>query len=219
MKVIAYMRVSTHEQGNSRLGLEAQREYIRRFAEAESFDILEWIEEVESGKKVSDTLAKRPRLAEALEKARDAKGAVIVSKLDRLSRDVHFISGLMVQKVPFVVCELGADVEPFMLHLYAVLAEKEREVISQRTKAAMSALKARGTQLGNPRIEQAREAARKQHELAAEPYREVLRAALPGTLRIIADRMNQAGSRTHQGCKWHPSSVARLMRALKLETK
>lgn len=219
MKVIAYMRVSTREQGNSRLGLEAQREYIRRFAEAESFDILEWIEEVESGKKVSDTLAKRPRLAEALEKARAVHGAVIVSKLDRLSRDVHFISGLMVQKVPFIVCELGADVEPFMLHLYAVLAEKEREVISQRTKAALNVLKARGVQLGNPHIERATEAARRQRELAAEPYREVLRAALPGTLRVISDRMNRAGSRTSQGCMWHPSSVARLMRILKLETK
>jgi len=81
-----------------------------------------------------------------------------VAKLDRLSRDVHFISGLMAQRVPFLVAELGADVDPFMIHIYAALAEKERALISQRTKAALAAAKARGVRLGNPSIAKAQAA-------------------------------------------------------------
>lgn len=219
MKAIAYLRVSTQEQGDSRLGLEAQREYIRRFAEGEQLDIEEWIEEVESGKRVSDTLAKRPRLASALDKARTISGAVIVSKLDRLSRDVHFISGLMVQKVPFIVCELGLGVEPFLLHLYAALAEKERTVISQRTKAALGALKARGVKLGSPDPGKASQANRKKAMARAEKYRKALAAAGPGTLRQIAHRMNTAGSRTDSGAVWSPPAVSRLVEYLKEETR
>jgi DNA invertase Pin-like site-specific DNA recombinase len=102
-----------------------------------------------------------PLLALALQTARKlGKGTpVIVAKLDRLSRDVAFISGLMAQKVPFIVAELGADTDPFMLHLYAALAEKERALIATRTKAALRAAKARGVTLGNPKLAQAREAA------------------------------------------------------------
>jgi hypothetical protein len=83
--------------------------------------------------------------------ARSAKCPVIVSKLDGLSRDLAFISGLMAQRVPFIVTELGRDADPFMLHLYAALAEKERRLISERTKAALAARKAKGGRLGNPR--------------------------------------------------------------------
>jgi DNA invertase Pin-like site-specific DNA recombinase len=79
-----------------------------------------------------------------------------VAKLDRLSRDVHFISGLMTKRVPFIVAELGPEVDPFMLHIYAAVAEKERVVISERTKAALAAAKARGVKLGNPRLAEAR---------------------------------------------------------------
>jgi hypothetical protein len=79
-----------------------------------------------------------------------------VSKLDRLSRDVHFISGLMAHGVPFIVSELGADIDPFVLHLFAALAEKERALISQRTKAGLAAAKARGTKLGNPDMDRLR---------------------------------------------------------------
>ena len=91
-----------------------------------------------------------------LAEARKKKAAIIVAKLDRLSRDVAFIAGLMAKGVPFVVAELGVDADPFMLHLYAALAEKERSMISQRTKAALAAAKKRGVRLGNPHIEMAR---------------------------------------------------------------
>jgi DNA invertase Pin-like site-specific DNA recombinase len=95
-------------------------------------------------------LERRPQLTAALNAARKLKGSVVVAKLDRLSRDVHFISGLMAHKVPFIVTELGPDVDPFILHLYAALGEKERNLIAGRTKAALAAKKAQGKILGGP---------------------------------------------------------------------
>jgi DNA invertase Pin-like site-specific DNA recombinase len=92
----------------------------------------------------SDSEDNRPELIKAIERAKKEKAHVIVAKLDRLSRDVHYISGLLKHRVPFIVAELGADTDPFLLHIYAALAEKERPLISQRTKAAMKAAKARG---------------------------------------------------------------------------
>ena len=121
--LIAYLRVSTASQGKSGLGLEAQREAVQRFAAAEDRMIAGEFVEVETGKG-ADALDRRPQLAAALGAARKIGGAVLVAKLDRLSRDVAFIAGLMAQRVPFIVAELGADADPFMLHLYAALAEK-----------------------------------------------------------------------------------------------
>jgi DNA invertase Pin-like site-specific DNA recombinase len=115
MQAVAYIRVSTRGQGRSGLGLEAQRDAIAAFAEAEGYQVAETFKEVETGKG-ADALDRRPKLAAAIKAARKLKGPVIVSKLDRLSRDVHFISGLMAHKVPFIVTELGADVDPFVLH-------------------------------------------------------------------------------------------------------
>jgi DNA invertase Pin-like site-specific DNA recombinase len=151
MKAVAYVRVSTNEQGRSGLGLEAQRAAIEQFCVREKIEVLEVFSEVQSGKRVSDGLTERPQLIAALAAAKALGGPVIVSKLDRLSRDVHTISGLMVHKVHFMVAELGPDVDNFMLHLFAALAEKERAMISQRTKAALAALKARGVKLGPKR--------------------------------------------------------------------
>src|SRR5471030_927481 len=119
--LVGYHRVSTSRQGRSGLGLEAQREAIKRFAEAEGYEIVAQMVEVETGKG-ADALDRRPQLAAALSQARKAKASVVVAKLDRLSRDVHFISGLMAQHVAFIVAELGADCDPFMIHIYAALA-------------------------------------------------------------------------------------------------
>src|SRR5271166_6426441 len=143
---IAYYRVSTARQGKSGLGIEAQRVAVLRFAEAEGFDLIGQHVEVETGKG-ADALDRRPELGRALAQARKAKCPVVVAKLDRLSRDVHFISGLMAQRVPFIVAELGPDVDPFVLHLYAALAEKERRMISIRTKEGLARAKARGVKL------------------------------------------------------------------------
>src|ERR1043166_7466721 len=149
-QAVAYYRVSTARQGRSGLGIDAQKDAVRRFADANAFEIVAEFTEVETGKG-SDALDRRPQLAAALAAGRAGKCPVVVAKLDRLSRDVAFISGLMAQRVPFIVAELGIDADPFMLHLYAALAEKERRLISERTKAALAAKKAQGAKLGNSR--------------------------------------------------------------------
>src|ERR1041384_2454573 len=146
---VASYRVSTRQQQRSGLGIEAQRATIARFAETENLTIIAEYVEAETGKG-ADALDRRPQLAAALAAAKAAKCCVLVSKLDRLSRDVAFVAGLMAQRVPFIVAELGRDADPFMLHLYAALAEKERRLISERTKAALAIRKASGTKLGNP---------------------------------------------------------------------
>src|SRR4029079_8256277 len=125
------------------------RAAVGRFAEAEGYTLVAEFTEVETGKG-QDALDRRPQLAAALAAGKASKCPVIVAKLDRLSRDVAFIAGLMAQRVPFIVAELGVDADPFMLHLYAALAEKERRLIAARTKAALAARKAGGTKLGNP---------------------------------------------------------------------
>src|SRR5439155_13362817 len=128
--ITAYYRVSTVRQGTSGkrrngLGLEAQRAAVERFCAAEGLEIAREFTEVETGKG-ADALDRRPQLATALADARKGKCPVVVAKLDRLTRDVAFISGLMSKRVPFIVAELGPNVDPFMLHIYAALAEKER---------------------------------------------------------------------------------------------
>jgi DNA invertase Pin-like site-specific DNA recombinase len=143
---IAYIRVSTAKQGRSGLGLKPQQEALQRFAEAEGYRLLATFKDVESGK-----VDHRPELDAALERARKEQAPIIVAKLDRLSRDVHYISGQMKYRVPFIVTELGADTDPFLLHLYAALAEKERKLISERTKPALKAAKRRGVAIGGLR--------------------------------------------------------------------
>jgi DNA invertase Pin-like site-specific DNA recombinase len=115
----------------------------------ESLTIAAEFIEFESGKG-ADALERRPQLAAALAVAQASKCCVLIAKLDRLSRDVAFVAGLMVQRVLFIVAELGRDADPFMLHLYAALAEKERRLIAERTKAALAAKRAAGATLGNP---------------------------------------------------------------------
>src|SRR6202451_4291329 len=156
--IVAYIRVSTTSQGRSGLGIESQREALTRFAKEVDLGIVAEFVEVETGKG-SDALDRRPQLAAALAKARAMRCSVVVAKLDRLSRDVHFISGLMAHRVPFVVSELGPDVDPFVLHLYAALAEKERSLISTRTRQALAAAKVRGIALGSPMLHVVRKAA------------------------------------------------------------
>lgn len=146
MPTTAFRRNSKAALG---LGIAAQQAAVARFCEAEGYELQGSYTEVETGKGV-DALDRRPQLSAALAAARKARSPVIVAKLCRLSRDVTFIATLMSRKVPFIVTELGADADPFMLHIYAALAEKERALISARTKAALAAKKQRGDQVGNP---------------------------------------------------------------------
>jgi DNA invertase Pin-like site-specific DNA recombinase len=142
---IGYIRVSTQKQGRSGLGLEAQQNAIKSFAQAEGLTIVQWLKDVESGAN-SD----RPALIEALKNSKILACPVLVAKLDRLSRDAHFILTLMKEKVEFIVADIGRVEDPMMLHIHAVFAESERKKISDRTKAALAARKARGFKLGNP---------------------------------------------------------------------
>src|SRR3974390_781228 len=142
---IGYIRVSTAKQGPSGLGPEAQQEALRRFAQSEGYSLAETFKDVESAKHDENH---RPALKAAIEKARKEGAPIIVAKLDRLSRDVHYISGLMKHRVPFIVTELGADTDPFLLHIYAALAEKERRLISDRTKAGLAQARKRGAGRG-----------------------------------------------------------------------
>ena len=224
MKVVAYCRVSTAKQGRSGLGLEAQREAIARFAEVEQLEIAGEFVEVETGKG-SDALDRRPQLAAAMAQASLLGCPVIVAKLDRLSRDVAFISGLMAKRVPFVVAELGSDVDPFMLHLYAALAEKERRLISERTMAALAAAKARGVKLGNPNgaaairragkgtgaAVEALKAGADAHAQQLAPVIRHLQGEGFKSLPALARTLNERGIVTPRGGKWHPSSVRNLL--------
>jgi len=203
---IAYTRVSTKKQGVSGLGLEAQQEALRRFADAEGFRLIETFSEVETGKG-ADALDKRPQLAAAIAKAKEHAAPVIVAKLDRLSRDVHFISGLMAQKVPFIVTTLGANVDPFMLHIYAALAEKERTLISERTRAALAELKAKGKKLGGIRQKTIEDA-----DARAEALRPVLKEGQ--SANAIAKELNAREIKTPTGRPWHAMTVIRVQRRL-----
>jgi DNA invertase Pin-like site-specific DNA recombinase len=208
-QAIGYIRVSTTKQGRSGLGLEAQQEALQRFAEAEGFAFAETFTEVESGKHGDDH---RPELAKALKRARKAKAPIIVAKLDRLSRDVHFISGLMKHRVPFIVTELGVDTDPFMLHIYAALAENERRMISERTKAALRAAKARGVMLGGM-TSQSLEYQRQARE-RAEQLRDIFAELRDLSARKAAEALNTRGIPTPGGGKWYATQVIRVRKRL-----
>lgn len=216
--LVTYVRVSTARQGRSGLGLEAQREALARFAQAEGYAIVNERVEIETGKG-ADALDRRPQLAAALAEARRHRCPVAVAKLDRLSRDVHFISGLMAHRVPFLVAELGSDVDPFILHLFAALAEKERAMIAVRTRDALARAKARGVKLGNrTNLAQARKKAVAAIEANADRFagnvipiiREVQRAGAK-TLRDIAEALNARGVSTPRGGRWHAMSVRNVL--------
>ena len=217
-QVVSYIRVSTGKQGASGLGIEAQREAIARFVAAEGMELAGEYVEVETGKG-SDALDRRPQLAGALAAARKAKAPVVVAKLCRLSRDVAFISGLMAQRVPFIVSELGADADPFMLHVYAALAEKERNMIADRTRAALAAKKARGAVLGNrTNLAEAQAKGVTVNRAAADafaanvlPIVRQIQTAGATTPRAVAAALNARGIRTARGGAWHDSTVRNLL--------
>jgi DNA invertase Pin-like site-specific DNA recombinase len=210
---IAYMRVSTTGQGKSGLGLEAQGEAISRFAAQEGLHIVHSFAEIETGKG-ADALDRRPKLAAALKAARkiDKACPVIVAKLDRLSRDVHFISGLMQHRTPFIVAELGADTDPFMLHIYAALAEKERRLISERTKAGLAAAKRRGKKLGGHNAQSDRTAA--QATAFAEQMRPILAELAALSANRAAAVLNERKVATAAGGRWTSTQVIRLRQRL-----
>jgi DNA invertase Pin-like site-specific DNA recombinase len=201
---IAYYRVSTDKQGAQGLGMDAQRDAVTRFIGQRGQIAAEYVE-VESGKKNN-----RPQLAAALDECKAHRATLVIAKLDRLARNVHFISGLMESKVDFMAVDMP-DANRLTIHVLAAVAEHELEMISQRTKAGLSQAKARGTRLGNPRYRESIEAARSAIAVQ-KPAPEVLqlitkRRAEGRTLREIAHELNQLGSRTPRGSQWYASTV------------
>lgn len=212
-KAVAYLRVSTDKQGLSGLGLEAQREAVARYVAANGVELVGEYIEVETGKG-ANALAKRPKLVAALADAKKAKAGLIIAKLDRLARNVHFISGLMETGVEFAVADMP-NADRFQLHLYAALAEKEAEVISQRTKAALAAAKERGTELGkHGKVLAATNKAEAMDRL--EPIAaDILALKAEGlSMRKIVETLNTRGIPSPAGGKWHPSSLHKALARL-----
>ena len=216
MKAVAYTRVSTDRQGKSTLGLDAQMSAIVSFCSKENMPLVSMFQDVDSGEKDD-----RDGLNEAIQYAQENKATIIVAKLDRLSRDVHFISGLMKHNVPFIVAELGKDVPTFMLHVYASFAQLEREMIGKRTKEALAQAKARGVKLGTS-ITKVKESARKANlQRGTSSYERIapyVRQAIAdgcNSNRTIANWLNQAGILTPQGKTFQQGQVSRIRKRMR----
>ncbi len=203
---VAYFRVSTDKQGSSGLGLEAQREAVARHVGGA---IVAEFQEVESGKKND-----RPQIAAALAVCRGRRATLIIAKLDRLARNVAFISSLMESGVDFVAVD-NPYATRLTIHILAAVAEHEREMISQRTKAALAAAKARGVKLGNPHLEEARRralATRRAREPAPDLVSLISGLAGQGlSLREIARRLNRLNLRTARGKQWYAGTVGKVL--------
>ncbi len=209
-----YYRVSTQKQGNSGLGLEAQRAAVRQFVPSDVQLGAEFVE-IESGKKNH-----RPQLLAAIAEARRTGSTLLIAKLDRLSRNAGFIFALRDSGVEFVCCDMP-DANTLTVGLFAVIAQHERETISKRTKDALQAKKARGAQLGSPqnltldaiahgRAVMQRNARENQANRQAAQLAELLRAK-GETLWQIAARLNDAGYRTRRGKEFQATTVQRLL--------
>jgi DNA invertase Pin-like site-specific DNA recombinase len=215
---ISYLRVSTEQQGRSGLGLEAQREAVARFVAGIGGQVIAEYVEIETGKNNA-----RPKLATAMAACRAMRATMLVAKLDRLSRNVAFLSVIMESKVDFLCCD-NPHATPFTLHILGAVAEHERGMISARTKAALAAAKARGVKLGNPNLRAgspvatalARDAHIQQAHQRAQtimPFIEAARRAGATTLREIAAAMEARGIRTPSGRgRWHAATVLAVQR-------
>ncbi len=215
MQAISYKRVSSKEQGSSGLGLESQKADIDGFCQTNNIELIAHYQEVASAK---GDYANRTILMQALAHCKKERCSLIVSKLDRLSRDVESIASLMNSKVQFVVVQLGLDADNFQLHLFASLAQKEREWISQRTKAALKAKKERNEPLGNlaslhiAQKNGVKTVIANADAFAAKLSHLVLNYRGQGmSLAKIAEHLNLIGVATPRGGNWHAQSVKNLL--------
>jgi DNA invertase Pin-like site-specific DNA recombinase len=212
MKYVAYYRVSTQKQGRSGLGLEAQKKMVADFVTMNGGEIVKEFTEIESGKRDN-----RPELMKAMKHASLVGGRILVGKLDRLSRDLHFITSLQKSRVDFVVSDMpGCD--SFTINIYGAMAQRERELISSRTKAGLAAAKAKGVKLGtnNLKPELVKEASAKgvqvrqqqADEFAArvKPVIEAMQAQ-GKSLNAIASELDSLEIKTARGGQWTATAV------------
>jgi DNA invertase Pin-like site-specific DNA recombinase len=216
---VAYFRVSTLGQGQSGLGLEAQQAAVKQYVGTDGI-IAATFTEVESGRN-SD----RPQLARAIAECRRRRAVLVIAKLDRLSRNVRFIAGLLESDVEVVACDMPSA-NKFMLHVMSAIAQHEAEMISKRTKDALAAARARGVVLGGSRshaftcIERrkgsalgvaTRRADSQRHAAEIAPVIADLRAEGCTTLQALADGLNARGMPTVRGKAWQPMQVVRII--------
>jgi len=209
---VCYYRVSTTQQGQSGLGLDAQRQAVRDYAQKVQGTILDEQVEVESGKR-SD----RPVLTNAIQRCRETGATLLVAKLDRLSRNLHFITTLQQSKVNFLAVD-NPHATPFLIHILVAVAEYERTMISTRTKSALEAAKRRGVKLGNPVIQTAvaksaesrRLTCREQYARLAPTIRDL---QSQGFIRLkdLANQLNARGIKTSRGCLFTPTQIHRFL--------
>jgi DNA invertase Pin-like site-specific DNA recombinase len=218
-RVVAYYRVSTEAQGRSGLGLEAQREAVSSLCQQRGWEIIAEFTEVESGKRDD-----RPQLIAALKRAKVTGARLVIAKLDRLSRNVAFLAALQDSGAKFTAADMP-EADEFTVHILAAVAQRERKLTSERTKAALAAAKARGTRLGNPNGTAAIRRAGKGTIAALEVVRANaagraleladtiadIRATGAASLPAIAAELNGRGILTARGGMWHPSSVRNLL--------
>ncbi|HSI20790.1 MAG TPA: recombinase family protein [Verrucomicrobiae bacterium] len=214
-KYVAYYRVSTAKQGSSGLGLDAQKEAVKRYLNGGNWELLQEFTEVETGKG-SNALSKRPHLRAAIEFARKNKAKLLIAKLDRLARNVHFISTLMEQKVKFVACDFP-EANELTIHILSAMAQHEAKIISQRTKAALQIKKEllakEGKKLGNPKLK----ADNDKRLIEAKEFAENLRPTLDAfktsgmSQRAMVNELNKLGVPTAREGEW---SLVQLQRVL-----
>lgn len=224
MKIIGYFRVSTAKQGRSGLGLEAQRTAVEAFAHQRRATVLKTYTEVESGKNNA-----RPQLEKALQHAKVTGATLVIAKLDRLSRNAAFLLTLQDSGAKFIAADMP-EADNFVVGIMAMVAQREREATSKRTKEALAAAKARGTRLGNPNGAEALRRARKGNKAAlaviksrADARAEALRSHVEAwmsegvsSLSGIAAALNTLGAKTQRGGQWHKSSARNLLGRLGL---
>jgi DNA invertase Pin-like site-specific DNA recombinase len=214
-RYVAYYRVSTDRQGRSGLGLDAQKTAVEAHLNRSGGVLRAAFTEVQSGKDDD-----RRQLSEALKLCRLTNSTLLIAKLDRLSRNVAFLAALQQAGTKFVACDLP-EANELVVHILAAVAQAERKAISERTKAALAAARARGVRLGNPQLkpgdaasaEFARRARSESVKRRATELGELITHAEQrgcNTLRKLADHLNQLGVMTPQGRRWHANSVRRL---------
>lgn len=213
-KFIAYYRVSTQKQGASGLGLEAQQAAVARYLNGGAWELIDEFREVETGKG-ADALSKRPQLRAALDACKKNGATLLIAKLDRLARNVHFVSGLLETGVEFVAADMP-QANKVMIQMHAVMSEWERDQISARTKAALTAAKARGVVLGRAGAENLRPNIERRQR-AADAFAAKLRPLFEGmkarglSQRAMVEELNSVGVPAPKGGKWALSQVQRVL--------
>lgn len=212
-EAVAYLRVSTERQGRSGLGLESQRAAVEAYAAGAGLTIVQEFVEVETGKG-ANALAKRPQLLAALAMAKKIRAKLVLAKLDRLARNVHFISGLMETGVDFVAADMP-HADKFQLHIFAAVAEHEARAISKRTKEALQAAKDRGQVLGKHgavlAVQRKAEAVERVEPIAGELL--ALRASGMPMRKMVA-ALNERGTPSPAGGRWHLANLHRAMKRI-----